>query len=234
MSRIVLHTTYFRNSSDYRNHEILNSLIANLKLNIVSHIVIYTECEIPILHPKLVTIQIYERPNFRMLSSHFHSNALNIICNSDISFTRNLDKLIHILDKPNKACFLSRRIGLSFLGKNLIFKHNIGNSQDAWAFLGKISQKDDLLKSIEKIGLGIPGNDNALVHIFRKYNYKVLNPSYAITLLHHHKSVNRNYTELDRLDVEYDFVKPSLAFKLDFLEYFVRMLNLIYYYRWFR
>jgi hypothetical protein len=234
MSTIVLHTTYFRNSSEYRDQEILESLITNLKLKIVSSIIVYTESDLPILHPKLVTIQIHERPNFRMLSSHFYSNALNIICNSDISFTHNLNKLILILDKPEKVCFLSRRIGLGMLGKNLIFKHNIGNSQDAWAFLGKINDKDDLLIRIEKIRLGIPGNDNALVHTFREYNYKVLNPSYAITLLHHHKSVDRNYTELDRLDVEYDFVKPMLAFRFDLLEYFVMMLNRIYYHKWFR
>jgi hypothetical protein len=167
-----------------------------------------------------------------MLSSHFDSNAVNIICNSDISFVTNLKKLIQILDNPQKAFFISRRIGLGIVSKYIIFKHNVGNSQDAWAFLGKIKDEDALLKSMEKIELGLPGNDNALVHLFRKFNYEVLNPSYAITLLHHHKSDNRNYTESDRLKLEYDFVKSSLVFNCNLLEYFVKTLNRIYYHKW--
>ena len=233
MYTIALHTTYFKNSSDNRNQEILRAFRINLSLSVVARIYVYTECELPIIHPKLIPVYIQGRPNFRILFSHFEEYGVNIICNSDISFKKNLKKILHIIDRPSKVCFVSRRIRLDFLGKHIVFKHNTGNSQDAWGFYGKITD-DALSKILEKIEIGVPGNDNALVYLFRKYTYEVLNPSYAITLLHHHRSDKRNYTESDRLNLEYDFVKPSVAMKYDLLEYAMKAINLIYYHKWFR
>ncbi len=231
---ITLHTTYFKDSSENRNIEVYKAININLNLRIVTKVYVYTESVFPLAHPKLKIISIESRPNFSKLSSNFDANGINIICNSDISFSNDLKNLVYLFDTKKKAFFISRRLGLFFFKKYIVFKHNVGNSQDAWAFYGVIPYVDDLIKKLDKIQIGVPGNDNALVHVFRSFNFTVINPSYLIALSHHHKTEKRNYTNYDRLALDYDYVQPTITSRFHLCERFVQIINLLYYRRWFR
>ncbi len=229
---IIIHTTYFKPEDDLRNKEFLEAIFRNAKLSIISKIVIYCESKLALDCDKIITIVVGKRPNFKVLTSNFEDDAVNIICNSDTSFTKDLFRIRHFLVGSNVACFISRRSGLGLMSRYVIFKHNTGNSQDAWCFLGKLEQNCYLVEKLDKIEIGVPGNDNALVYVFKQLNYKILNPSYSITLLHHHSSEKRNYGYLDRLKLDYDIVLPSMGSRFCASECFIRILNLIYYKKW--
>lgn len=227
MSIIILHTTYYKDKNLSRDLEVQQAIKINCQLSLVDKIILYTQDEFPFKHHKLFFFNISSRPCFKTLVSEFKENAINIVLNSDISFKNDLRKIKDYKFDSNTVFFLSRRLSTRGIFNRLIFKHNTGNSQDAWIFWSKLD--NSYLKFLEKIFIGVPGNDNALVYYFKSNGYLVYNPSYSITLNHHHKELIRNYSVIYQNDFPLDFVHSDFSLGYGFVEKFNYFINRLYY-----
>lgn len=141
-------------------------------------------------HPKVTTIA-NDRPTYEdfMKAVNEHAGDYNIIANSDIYFTTEIDA-IKSLDFHNTALALSR-YDIKGHTKKLF---NYEYSQDTWIFKGQIKP----VLNCDFI-MGRPGCDNRFAHELVQAGYRVINPSIDIKTYHLHEINERSYTEKDRI-----------------------------------
>jgi len=122
---------------------------------------------------------------------------INIICNSDI-FLDNTIQLVKNIKK--KELYALSRYDWNNHTSSFF---DMSNSQDTWIFRGKVNN----VKA--NFQLGKLGCDNRIAHEFKMAGYTVTNPSKSIKTYHVHNSNIRRYTENERINGTYLFVKPS-------------------------
>jgi SAM-dependent methyltransferase len=124
-------------------------------------------------------------------------NDINIICNSDIF----LDNTIQLVKNINKKEFYA--LSRYDWNNNSSSFFDMANSQDTWIFRGKV---DNVNANFQ---LGKLGCDNRIAHEFKMAGYTVTNPSKSIKTYHVHNSNIRRYTENERINGTYLFIKPT-------------------------
>jgi SAM-dependent methyltransferase len=122
---------------------------------------------------------------------------INIICNSDIF----LDSTIQLVQNIKKKEFYA--LSRYDWNNNTSSFFDVADSQDTWIFRGKV---DNVKADFQ---LGKLGCDNRIAHEFKMAGYTVINPSKSIKTYHVHNSNIRRYTEDERINGEYLFVKPE-------------------------
>lgn len=143
-----------------------------------------------------------DRPTFSDLFYQINLSAepedITVIANSDIYFESIFD---FNLIQANQVYALSRWDWQA--GKATLYDHE--DSQDVWAFRGKIKPVSDC-----DFGLGVPGCDNAIAERLQRAGYTVLNPSRSIKSIHLHTSNVRNYNPktAKAVDKPYLLIKP--------------------------
>lgn len=146
------------------------------------------------------------RPTFTELFRLCRPNRINVIVNSDIYFER----LAHF-PEPGQVWALSR-YDVDPTGASALWDH--GDSQDSWIVNGGPHEID------APFPMGIPGVDNALIHILRMAGFTVTNPSKTIRSYHLHLSQYRSYLDggngrgrggvkMERVPPPYGFAKPT-------------------------
>jgi hypothetical protein len=191
--------------SSYRNDENMECLQKNLKNPFIDKIVLICEdnTEFPI-HEKIIGVRVSRRPTYNVFFEE--ANKLNgdisVVTNSDVYFDDTI-KYMEYLDEDD--CYVLSRweVKKDRIGK---FHWDHPDSQDAWAFKGKI-------KKLEyDFGLGYLGCDNRVAHELKTLGYNVTNPSKSIIVNHLHLEVrahNANHKESDRVPPPYLWTPSS-------------------------
>lgn len=126
-----------------------------------------------------------------------NEDDINIICNSDIF----LDDTIQLVKNIKKKEFYA--LSRYDWNNNSSSFFDMANSQDTWIFRGKV---DNVSANFQ---LGKLGCDNRIAHEFKMAGYTVTNPSKSIKTYHVHNSNIRRYTEKERINGTYLFIKPT-------------------------
>ncbi len=119
-------------------------------------------------------------------------NDINIIANSDIYFDAealyNIQKAFMNHKNPNQLCLALTRYDMANGLPNFM---NRADSQDVWAFMGKVPQ----LEGADFYIGGVAGCDNRIAKILENNGYNVVNPSIDIKTYHVHETNVRNYID---------------------------------------
>lgn len=224
MSRLAINvfTTYYY--SPERDKEFRRALLQNLTNPFITNVYLFEENHIDLEHSKLNKIPIKGVPSFEIFTRYFQDKALNIICNGDVSFSKSIRHLKKKKLRTIAYCITRREylVGLPLI----LFKMNVGNSQDAWGFWGRL--EETITEEFRKIDIGKPGNDNALAYILEKTGYTLLNPSFLVVLKHHHRNQARSYSEKDRIPMPYKYVKPDKSLGTTAMSYITELINRLY------
>ncbi len=199
-------TTYYRSSESEREEENMQCLIKNLDHPLIDKVHLFLQSsDRPNLskHDKLHFVEHYKRPTFSELFVYGNSlggNVIKIIANSDIYFDNSLQLSIKALKKWDILALT--RWDLKENG-SLDFYNNF-KSQDVWIFSKHIE------KGIGDFHIGRHGCDNRLAFQFKKYGYRISNPSFTIKIIHLHQSALRTYFN----DPNYEYVQPPYEYLL--------------------
>lgn len=164
------------------------------------------------------------RATFAELFAACKTDALNIICNSDIHFDAEGIAMLGdwwAVDGRARHCMALSRWDVRPDGTSELWDH--GDAHDAWIFLGRptgISTTYLGNGRAEEIRLGVPGCDNAIAHRIKMAGYQLLNPSRTIKAFHLHNVQWRSYLadpegrarggdKLERVPPPYAFCKPT-------------------------
>jgi len=186
------------------NNNFLNSHITN----------IYVLCEhssplnIDKYSNKFKFISVNERLKykdiFEIINSVSGDSDINILANTDIYFDDTIRFIEPTLDNKTVYCLTRWNV----LTNGELQFHNRKDSQDVWAFRGKISKFQG-----GNFYMGVAGCDNKIAHEFHTSGYKLLNPSLSIKSMHLHNTGVRNYVNkgiVQRVPPPYQLVTPSL------------------------
>jgi hypothetical protein len=82
------------------------------------------------------------------------------------------------------------------------------DSQDVWGVLSDNIHNININTMNINFYFGVPGCDNAIITIMNRNGFNSINPVYDIKTYHVHLTNMRNYTNLDRVTIEYTFLSP--------------------------
>jgi hypothetical protein len=215
LEKINLYISLYKIENDQRLQEILNCLSLNISNKFISKIFILNEgLQNKILfHPKIELIDVIARPMFSDYFNILIDNEYNIIANNDIYFDKSLGYLKFLFIQKKDLLSLTR-----IEADGLLNNKKVGDSQDAWFFLGKPSCLLDC-----NFNQGFLGCDTRLNHIFFQNGFRVLNPSKFIKIFHSHLSEIRTYSQDQRIIGAYLLTKP-----IGFLHFHFFRVVLIY------
>lgn len=194
---VYLLIPFYKDKKNSRNKELLYCLKKNLSNKLITQVIAVCDSRIKLKHhPKIhVIINDGVRQKFSHLSELgglFNPNGINIIANADIFFKdEDIKKLIKI-DYTNNVVALSR---WDIIKNSKPKHHDHKDSQDVWAFKGKLNIDGDF-------EMGKAGIDNRLAYEIG-LNYNIVNPSNTIKSYHLHLSNIRNYEPKDSVPPPY-------------------------------
>lgn len=212
---VNIYFNYFKSNVKKRTNEIeycLSRIIENKKINNIFLLCSddYTEK----LDKRIIKIDMFgQQPTyedvFNIINFNTGINDLNIILNSDCFIDEENIKLI--LDNiKNKQVYCLSRWDINNFEPFKTKHFDVGVSQDAWIFLGKMEN----LK-FKDFKMGKPGCDNRIAYEFDQAGYTVLNPSKDVKVYHYHFSNIRTYgdntieKEKNRIPKPYKFIESS-------------------------
>jgi len=164
---------------------------------------------------RIVIIEYEGRPTFRQMfewmAKFSGPDDINILSNSDICFDSSITKTLRL--RNTEALSISRWDliqPLSLVSPVKLSRACVPyckcDSFDVWIVRGPPSPD---MFPVSEFHLGVPGCDNLIVHVLRKYGkYLVYNPCRDIRCHHIHISGVRHYTIEKRLTGQYDHVHP--------------------------
>jgi hypothetical protein len=206
----------YKDNNKERQAELDRCLSINIANILIERIycVVDDEYEVPItIHEKMIFINHRRRPSymnyFAFIDIYGQNDAVNCIANSDIYFDEDSVRLIEENIHPDECYALSRWDDKE---GGIVKLFNRADSQDVWAFRGKVKQVNSC-----RIYLGTPGCDNAIAHRLDLAGYTVTNPSKDIRTYHLHNSGVRNYTPKDRVPPPYKLIHPHNLPKMNWI-----------------
>lgn len=191
---IKLVTSYYTCKSEARQKELIRCIENNLASPHITEVILATECEVPITHPKLKTIAT-GRLTMRGLVelANQHSTDITILCNSDIYMHDSIG-MVKDFNLDSKVLCLSRWNQTATGGLHFI---DAEYSQDTWIWESQLQFKGG------DYNFGLLGCDNKFAYDVHQSGYMVLNPARHIKTVHLHLCGERNYSEKTRLPQPY-------------------------------
>jgi hypothetical protein len=216
-NKINLFYQFFINNNLDRQKEIEYVLNKNVNNPYINNIYllnekIYTNQELGISSNKIIQINIGTRLKFSDVFIFINNNNIkgyNILLNSDIFFDDSINNLLYSdLHNTRKMCSLLRyEFNIQDINKSKLFTGCLSCSQDTW-----IIHSNNKLTEIEIANLdfefGKPGCDNALIYLFNKFNFEIINDPLSIKTYHYHSTNYRTYTTKDTVQKKFMNILP--------------------------
>ena len=216
-NNINIFCQFFVSNNLERQKEINYVLKKNVNNRFINNIYllnekIYTDSELDIKSNKIIQVNIKKRLEFKDVFLFIKNNNIkgyNILINSDIFFDNSIENLLYSdLHNSRKMCALLR------YEYNI---HNINdsklcgaenNSQDTWILHSNNELSYEDINNFD-FEFGKPYCDNAIVYIFNKLNFEVINDPSSIKTYHYHDTNLRSYDmEKDRVKKDIMYIKP--------------------------
>lgn len=120
-------------------------------------------------------------------------NDINVLCNSDIFFTKEtLEQIKEFYNLKDNIpqCLALSRYDFSPDKEPVLFER--ADSQDTWVFFGSPKVKTSI-----ELFMGYGGCDNRLAYEIQQAGYEVLNPCKTIKTYHYHECNHRTWIDKD-------------------------------------
>lgn len=216
-NNINLFCQFFINKNIERQKEIEYVLQKNVDNKFVNNIYllnekIYTDKELGIKSDKIKQINIGKRLKYNDTFNFIKNNNIkgyNIIINSDIFFDNSIEKLLYsnLHDTKTMCCLLRYELNTNDINKSELHKGLYPSSQDTWIIHSNNQLTDKEINNFD-FNFGVPGCDNAIVYIFHKLNFEVINDPFSIKSYHYHTSNDRTYDTSQRVVMSYADIMP--------------------------
>lgn len=190
---LILFTSYYTCTNTERQSEIDECVQANLNNTHFKEVVLVIDDNtIPtFVSTRLKVIHTNKRITYSdwIEYSKEYTNAISILCNSDIYFDDSISNIHEAIDTSHTFLCLTR---WERIEGNITPYSTPKWSQDTWAFCTDTVMEDSVIKSID-IQLGIPRCDNKLAYNLIIHGWKIVNPINYIKSIHVHETQLRSY-----------------------------------------
>jgi len=198
--RISVFTTYYKAKSGSRQAELIECIHKNLDHPDIDRVVIASECDVPVAHPKLVVVpspRLTMKGLVDLANTMTDSDDVNVLCNTDIYMDQGIS-MVKDFNMYKTVLCLSR---WDRTGTGALRYIDAEYSQDAWVWEGRLDFNGG------DYNFGLLGCDNKFAYDVNQSGYTVHNPSRHIKTVHLHLTNERSYSERTRLPRPYLNVK---------------------------